>query len=91
MRHLITITKCPKMAYVESAFMYNPGLTSFDHSLILQGYGSASGKSDQKMRLSMYATLAKTLMLEIVILGIVTYFYLPRSEESGKITNFTSL
>jgi hypothetical protein len=37
----------------------------------------------------MYATLIKTLMLEIVILGVATFFYFQRSQENRE-SCFTS-
>jgi hypothetical protein len=50
----------------------------------LSGYGevgSESGESDLKTRRSMYATLLKTLLLEIVVLFAVSYYYLHDSGE----------
>jgi heme/copper-type cytochrome/quinol oxidase subunit 2 len=45
----------------------------------LSSYGNSaldSTDSDLSTRMSMYATLFKTLLLELVVLGVITFYYL---------------
>ena len=45
----------------------------------LSRYGNSgldSPDSDYSTRMSMYATLLKTLLLELVVLGVITFYYL---------------
>jgi hypothetical protein len=48
---------------------------------------SDSAESDLKTRGSMYALLFKTLMLEIVILGVIAFYYVNNGSE-GCIFNY---